>query len=132
MKNILIALDYNPDAVKIAESGYLLSKAIGEEIIFLHVISDLTIYTDVGSILITGFFAGKMNVRTKLAKQPIHAQELSQDFLNKLKFHLGDNKIQTIIKEGNSAEIILETAKEFNVDLIVMGQQSRNLYKKKE
>lgn len=128
MKKVLIALDYDPSAVKVAESGYLLAKAIGAEVVFLHIISDLSIYSEVGLIIIKGFFAGHMNTNTELAKTPIDIENLSLDFLDKLKFHLGNNKIQTIIKESNSNKLILETAEELNVDFIVLGSHSKNWF----
>ena len=47
------------------------------------------------------------------------------NFLDKLKRHLGDETIQTLIKEGEIAELILKTAKEIHADIIVMGSHSR-------
>jgi nucleotide-binding universal stress UspA family protein len=49
----------------------------------------------------------------------------TQEFLDKTKKHLGDKLIHTSLKEGDIAETILSTAKELNVDLIVMGSHSR-------
>ena len=37
MKKVLIALDYNPTAKKVAEAGYDMAKAMGAEITLLHV-----------------------------------------------------------------------------------------------
>jgi nucleotide-binding universal stress UspA family protein len=45
MKKILIALDYNPSAQKVAETGYTLAKAMNVKAILLHVISDITYYS---------------------------------------------------------------------------------------
>jgi hypothetical protein len=39
MKKVLIALDYDPTAQKVAESGYALA-AMGAEVVLLHVLSD--------------------------------------------------------------------------------------------
>jgi nucleotide-binding universal stress UspA family protein len=49
----------------------------------------------------------------------------SQYFLDQSKQHLGDVTIQTIVKEGDFAEAILNTAKEMDADIIVMGSHSR-------
>jgi len=49
----------------------------------------------------------------------------TQEFLNKTKKLLGDDSIKTILKEGEIAQTILQTAKELNVDVIVMGTHSR-------
>ena len=39
MKKVLIALDYNPTAQKVAEHGFELATAMKAEIILLHVIT---------------------------------------------------------------------------------------------
>jgi len=49
----------------------------------------------------------------------------TQAFLDKAKKHLGDEAVQTVLKEGEIADTILKTAKEMNVDIIVMGSHSR-------
>jgi nucleotide-binding universal stress UspA family protein len=49
----------------------------------------------------------------------------SLQFLDKSRQHLGDKSIQTIVKEGEFAESILETAKELKADVIVIGSHSR-------
>jgi len=51
--------------------------------------------------------------------------ESTQKFLDKTKKHLGNESIKTSIKAGEIAETILKTAKELNVDIIVMGTLSR-------
>ena len=49
----------------------------------------------------------------------------SLEYLDKSRQHLGDKTIQTIVKEGDFADSILETAKELNADIIVIGSHSR-------
>jgi nucleotide-binding universal stress UspA family protein len=49
----------------------------------------------------------------------------SLQYLDKSKQHLGDKTIQTIVKEGDFADAILETAKEMHADIIVVGSHSR-------
>ena len=39
-KKVLIALDYNPTAQKVAEVGFSMAKSMNAEITLLHVISD--------------------------------------------------------------------------------------------
>ena len=48
-----------------------------------------------------------------------------QKFLDKSKAYLGDDSIVTILKEGDIAQTILNTAEELNADIIVMGSHSR-------
>ena len=49
----------------------------------------------------------------------------TQTFLDKTRKHLKDDSIKTIIKVGEIAETILETAKDLDVDIIVIGSHSR-------
>lgn len=48
------------------------------------------------------------------------------NFLNKLKHHLGDESVETVVKEGEFGESILKAAKNLDADVIVMGSHSRN------
>ena len=42
---VLIALDYDPTAQKVAEKGFSLAKAMGSEVILMHVMSDPVDYS---------------------------------------------------------------------------------------
>jgi len=44
VKKVLIALDYDPTAQKVAEKGFVLAKTMGAEVILLHVITDPVYY----------------------------------------------------------------------------------------
>jgi len=44
MKKVLIALDYNPTAQKVAEVGFSMAKSMNAEITLLHVITDPVFY----------------------------------------------------------------------------------------
>jgi nucleotide-binding universal stress UspA family protein len=124
MKKVLIALDYNPTAQKVAETGYLLSKTMGAEVILLHVITDPVFYTSMD-------YSPIMGLNNYMDMNPLRLDSIeglkmaSQYFLDKSKQHLGDETIQTVVKEGDFAETILNTAKEINADIIVMGSHSR-------
>lgn len=45
MKKVLITLDFDPTARKIAQAGYELAKSIGAEVYLLHVTVDDTYYS---------------------------------------------------------------------------------------
>jgi nucleotide-binding universal stress UspA family protein len=47
MEKVLIALDYDPTAQKVADTGFSLAKTMGAEVILLHVIADATYYTEI-------------------------------------------------------------------------------------
>ena len=124
MKKVLIALDYNPSAQKVAEAGYALAKAMNAQTILLHVTSDATYYSSLNYSPIMGFggFSNSYAVETDTLKE---IEKAAQIFLDKSKEHLGDDKIEIVVKDGDFAETILSTAKELNADIIVMGTHSR-------
>jgi nucleotide-binding universal stress UspA family protein len=124
MQKVLIALDYNPTAQKVAESGFSLAETLKAEVILLHVISDPVYYSSTEYSPITGFTGyqdeGPMQLNSVDA-----LKNVSQQFLDKFKHHLGDSSIQTLVGEGDYAESILKTAKDLHADIIVMGTHSR-------
>ena len=114
IKKVLIALDYDPTAKKVAEVGFAMAKAMGAEITLIHVIVDLVTYS------LTYLNMGPLQLDSV-----DELKQASQNFLDKVKRHLGDDTILTVIKEGEFADIILETAKELDADCIVMGSHSQ-------
>jgi nucleotide-binding universal stress UspA family protein len=122
MKKILIALDYNPTAEKIADAGYALAKATNAEVILIHVVSEPTYYSSLDYSPIMGYSGfGTLDMLNDLNE----FKKASQDFLEQSKKHLGDERITILVGEGDCADAILNAAKELNVDTIVMGTHSR-------
>jgi nucleotide-binding universal stress UspA family protein len=124
VKKVLIALDYNPTAQKVAEKGFSLAKALGAEVILLHVISDEIYYSAVEYSPIMGF-NGFMEMGPLQLQGVDGLKKAALQFLTKSKQHLGDKTIQIVVGEGELAETILKTAKEFHADIIVIGSHSR-------
>lgn len=124
MKKVLIALDYNPTAQKVAEVGFSLAKAMDAEIILLHVILDPVYYSSTEYSPIMGFNGFLETGQMQLDSLPGLKQAALQ-FLDKSRHHLGDKSIQTLIKEGDFAESILQAAKEYHADIIILGSHSR-------
>lgn len=126
MKTILIALDYDPLAQKIAEAGYSLASSLNAKVILLHVISDAASYSSLNYSPIMGFdsFNNLNLIETGSMEEVLNTT--AQEYLNKLKQHLGDEAIETIVKDGDFGKSILDTAAEINADLIVMGTHSRS------
>ena len=124
MKRVLIALDYDPTAQKVAENGYSLAENMGAEVILLHVISDFVNYSSTEYSPIMGF-SGYMDTSPLQLDSIEGLKKASQYFLDKSRHHLGNESIQILVKEGDLAESILKTAKEVHADLIVMGSHSR-------
>jgi nucleotide-binding universal stress UspA family protein len=125
MKKILIALDYDPTAQAIAEKGFILAKAMGAEVTLLHVIADPVYYADANYSPIMGF-TGYMDIDSSQKDITAEIKKGSLLFLEKSKQHLADDSIKTLIKEGNFADSILDTAKEMEADIIVLGSHSRS------
>ena len=124
MKKVLIALDYDPNAQKVAELGFAMGKAMSAEVILLHVIGDPAFYSSTVYDPIMGF-GGFVNTGMLEPDMMNKLKAESQQFLDKSKAHLGDDAIQTHIVEGDVADSIIDVAKELNIDVIVMGTHSR-------
>jgi len=124
IKKVLIALDYNPTAQKVAETGFSLATSLGAELTLLHVITDPVFYATSGFSPIMGF-NGYVDVSPTVLDSIEGLKNASLQYLNKTKQHLGDANIQTLVKEGEFAETILKTAKELHSDIIVIGSHSQ-------
>jgi nucleotide-binding universal stress UspA family protein len=129
MKKVLIALDYDPTAQKVAEMGFSLAKAMGADIILLHVIADSVYYSSTEYSPIMGF-SDYMGVSQLQLDNLDGLRKAAQHFLDKSKHHLGDESIQTMVEEGDFAESILKTAKSTHTDVIVIGSHSQKWLEK--
>lgn len=114
IKKVLIAMDYDETSQKVAEVGFSMANALNAETILLHVISEQPVY-----------YSSYTYMRELQVDILGDLKKATQVFLDKAKKHLGDESIKTILKEGDIAEAILKTAKEFNVDIIIIGSHSR-------
>ena len=114
VKKVLITMDYDATSKRVAQEGYSLAKSMNAETILLHVISELPAYYSAYNYL-DDF---KVDILDDLKKS-------TQLFLDKAKIYLEDDSIKTVLKEGEIADTILKTAKELDVDIIVMGSHSR-------
>lgn len=121
---VLIALDYNPTAQKVAEVGFSIAKAMKAEITLLHVVSDLVYYSSTEYNPIMGF-GGFMETNPIQLDSTDGLKQAALLFLDRSRHHLGDKTIRTLIKEGDFAESILKAAKEVRADFIILGSHSR-------
>ena len=55
IKKVLVALDYDPTAQKVAEEGFFLADSMDAEFILLHVISDPVYYASTEYSPVMGF-----------------------------------------------------------------------------
>jgi nucleotide-binding universal stress UspA family protein len=121
---VLIALDYNPTAQKVAESGFSMAKAMKADVTLLHVISDPLYYASPEYSPIMGF-SGFLDTGPFLTDNVDGLKEAAMQYLDKTRHHLGDKTIHTRIAEGEFAESILKTAKKTHADIIILGSHSR-------
>jgi nucleotide-binding universal stress UspA family protein len=127
-KKVLIALDYNPTAKKVAEVGYSIANAMGADCLLVHILSTPIIYTSVNYDPIMGFSGFEA-----LENYQLNSDLLSKSankYLDKVKKHLGDSNVETIVKDGEFDDQIMETALNYNADLIVMGTHSQQWLEK--
>ncbi|MDG3581979.1 MULTISPECIES: universal stress protein [Galbibacter] len=126
MKKVLIAIDYNPTTEKVVEKGYELAKTLNAQVCLLHVISNLQYY----GIQYPSFMGyDAMNV-TFDPKFQDEMKKVAKDFLDTAQKHLNDNTVTSHISEGDTADEILNYAKEWGASLIVMGTHSHSTFEK--
>jgi len=125
MKKILIALDYNPNAQQIAETGYALAKAMGAGVVLLHVMAEASYYATYEYSPIMGF--NSFMVPDPLLPNTLdEIKKSAAEFLGKSREHLGDEAITTMVEEGDIANTIVQTADAVQANIIVMGSHSRS------
>src|ERR1035437_7266782 len=90
MKRIMIALDYDPTAKRVAEIGNLLAKTMGAEVILLHVILDPVYYSNTGCNPLTVTFVGTST----------NAQQYIWDFGDGTIINGADSIVHTYIGQG--------------------------------
>ena len=128
MKKVLIALDYDPSAQKVAETGFSFSRTMKAEITLLHVMADPQDYTLTEHVTVMGF-SDHLDTSEVTSEKTFDPKKLSMQFLDKSKLYLGDNRIQTLLEEGDCAEAILKAANKISANVIVMGSHSRKWFK---
>lgn len=125
MKKVMIALDYDPTSQKVAETGFMMARSMHAEVTLLHVISEPTYYATAEYSPIMGLNdpIGSLGLVNLQSFEEV--KKVSHQFLEKMRKHLGDDSIQTLVADGDFADSILQTAKEIHADVIVMGSHSR-------
>jgi nucleotide-binding universal stress UspA family protein len=129
MKKILIALDYDPTAQKVAEVGFDFAKSMKADVLLVHVLSDIVYYSSPEYSPIMGFTGQEIGTVQLDSKYGLN--QASLHFLDKVKLHLGDDSIQTIVIENDDkADAILQYSTKSNADIIVMGSHGRKWLEK--
>ena len=129
IKKVLIALDYDRSAQEVAQWGFSIAKAMQGEVVLLHVLGDIAYYSTPEYMPIMGF----SNFSHTEFLEMVDLEGLKKAgslFLERIKNHLGDETIKTVIEEGEVADMVLKTALRSHADIIVIGSHSRNWLEK--
>lgn len=122
MKKVCIALDYNLSSEKIAETGYAYAKAFSAEVAIVHVFNDMMMYgMEDGS----AFGFSSLSYEDEVNFENLQKVDLEK-YLQASKKHLNDDTIQTQILEGITEDEILDFAKKWGADLLVIGKHKHN------
>ena len=127
MKKVLIAIDYHPVSEKVAETGYELAKSLNAEVCLLHVLDDVGFYgTTYPTFMGYDGYSG-MGPDIDLMME---MRNIAEEFVQKAKDHLNDNRVSTYITEGDTAKTILSYAEEWGATVLVMGTHSHSTFEK--
>jgi len=113
MKKILIAHDGSKYSQKALKKAVEMATQLGSTIIVLSVIPELRL-TELSPID-QGRFQEALEAETKKILERVKASLKKKSV-----------PVKTVIRQGNAAEIILETAKKLRVGLIVIGSHGRH------
>jgi len=125
MEKIVIALDFNSNGQQVAQKGYQLATSMDAEIVLLHVMAETGYYSTYEYSPVMGF--NNFNTTDVLIPDAIgEIRQAVEVFLEKTKQDLGGgNNIQTLVKDGDPASTIIDTATSLQADIIVLGSHSR-------
>ena len=129
LDKVLIALDYDPTAQKVAEAGYAMAKSMNAKVFLLHVIGDPVNYSSTAYSPIMGF-TGYSDIGQLQLNIDEALHDATSQYLDKISQHLGGETIEAIIEVGDYAELILKSAKDLHADVIVMGSHSQKWLEK--
>ncbi|ABK13818.1 MAG: universal stress protein [Methanothrix sp.] len=115
-KRILIATDGSDKSRLAAEEGLELAKALGAEVLALYVVNEVVIASAVRQL-----GADKKEVEAKLQRQG----EKALDDIKEMGEKLGV-KVETVIRIGAPANVIIDVARTENIDCIVMGSHGES------
>jgi nucleotide-binding universal stress UspA family protein len=123
MKKVLIALDYDPSAEMVAQLGYEVARAMKAAVLLLHVVNEPSYYESSAYSPIMGFVGFSAPDILEIDRGLYNE---AQRFLDESKKHLGDDRIETVVLEGDFTEAIESIIENSQADLLVMGTHKRS------
>ncbi len=121
IKKICIAIDYSPTSQKVVETGYEYAKALGAQVLLVHVVSDAVYYMG-GHDSMMGYEGFNAVTNMHVVED---LKETSRNYLKSVADHLGNEGIETKVLEGNVSDVMLDQAKVWGADLLVLGTHGR-------
>ncbi len=116
---ILWSTDFSDEGQEALLYADAFAKTFDAKIIALHVVPDIS----------PALYDAALVVKGELAKRVAYVKEEAQKKFDSLK-KVKDLEFKALIKEGNAAKKIIETAEEENVDLIVLGRRGLSAIEK--
>jgi nucleotide-binding universal stress UspA family protein len=111
MKKILIPVDGSEYSMKAIEAGKELAKAFDSKVFILSVVTpELRISNGRGA-----------NIYSPILMEELHDHGLKILEEAKKRFEGMESQVETFIEDGYVADVIVRFAKEYNIDLVVMG-----------
>ncbi len=119
IRNILWPTDFSDEAQEALVYTQAFARAFNAKIIALHVVPDIS----------PALYDAALVVQGELAKRVAYVKEETQKKFDSLK-KAKNLKFKALIKEGNAAKKIIETAEEENADLIILGRRGLSAIEK--
>jgi len=110
IKKVLIVLDSDPTALKVAKVGFMMAKSMDAEVILMRVIINLVNYS-LKILKMDSLFVEDL-------------KDIFKDFIDETSVKQGDNKNSTIVKQGDFAVSLINEANKMAAEIIIMGSQS--------
>lgn len=127
MKKVLVAIDYNPVSEKVVNEALKLTGSMNAEICLIHVLADVSYYgTQFPTFMGYDGYSG-MGPDFEMA---LEMRKIAEEFLKKVSEHTDHPNVTTHLAEGDTARAILDYAKDWNANLIVMGTHSHSALEK--
>lgn len=117
MKTILVGVDFAPESARVVETALSLATVSKARIVFLHVVSHINAAFDYG-FCDPGVFRSEKEIMDMKAR----IEELSNDARE-----AGVNVVSEVL-EGYKPYIIMQRARAYKVDLIVLGQHAHKVF----
>lgn len=127
MERVLIAIDYNPVSEQVVKAGYELAKRMNAKVCLMHVVTDVSFYGIQYPTFMGYEGYNEMSTDLSLASE---MRKVAEDFLRTAADHLDDPNVETHLADGETARSILNYAKEWRADLVVMGTHSHSVLEK--